>query len=69
MQISVNSEEDNLIKELRHTSLITKQKLHNLKIDVAVAIGEIHLERGNYMHIKVHVEALDNIEYMTMCTL
>jgi hypothetical protein len=62
MQNSVNNEDDNLIKELRHTSTITKEKLHNLKIDVAVAIGEICLELGNYMHIKVLVEALDNLE-------
>jgi len=46
MQIAVKNEEDNLIKELRHTSIITKKKFHNLKIDVAVAIGEIHLELG-----------------------
>jgi hypothetical protein len=59
MQISVNSEEDNLIKELRNTSVITKEKLHNLKTDVAAAIGEIRLEPGNYMHIKVPMEALD----------
>ena len=69
MQTSVKNEEGNLIKELRHTSIITKEKLHNLKTDIAVAIGDIHLELGNYMHIKVHVEALDNIEYTTMCTL
>jgi hypothetical protein len=53
MQISVNNEEDNLIKELRNTSVFTKEKLHNLKTDVATAIGVISLEPGNYMHIKV----------------
>jgi hypothetical protein len=61
MQVSVNNEEDNLIKELRHTSVITKEKLNNLKIDVVVTIGEICLEPRNYMHIKFLVEALDNI--------
>ena len=69
MKISVNSEKYNLIKELSHTSVITKEILHNLKTDVAVAIGEIHLEPGHYMHIKVPLEALDNLAYTTMCTL
>jgi hypothetical protein len=69
MQTSVNNEEDNLIKELRHTSVITKEKLHNLKTDVTVAIEEIRMEPGNCIHIKVLVEALDNLEYTTMCTL
>jgi hypothetical protein len=52
----VNNEEDNLIKELRHTSVITKEKLNNLKTDVTVAIDGIRMEPGNYMHIKVHVK-------------
>jgi hypothetical protein len=69
MQIQVNNEEDDLIKELRNTSVFTKEKLHNLKTDVAAAIGEIRLEPGNYMHIKIHVEALDSLEYTTLCTL
>jgi hypothetical protein len=68
MQTSVNNEEGNLIKELRHTSVITKEKLYNLKTDVVVSIGEIHLAPGNYMHIKVPMEAFDNLEYTTMCT-
>jgi hypothetical protein len=41
--ISVNNEEDNLIKELRHTSVITKEKLHNPNIDVTVAIEECYV--------------------------
>ena len=69
MQISVNSEEYNLIKELRHTSVITKERLHNLKTDVAAAIGVIPLEPRNYMHIKVPMEALDILEYTNLCTL
>jgi hypothetical protein len=69
MKISVNSEEDNLIKEMRHTSIIIKEKLHNLQTNVAAAIGEICLEPGNYMHIKVPLEALDSLEYTTLCTL
>jgi hypothetical protein len=69
MQISFNSVENNLIKELNNTSVITKERLHNLKTDVAAAIGEIWLEPGNYMHIKVPVEALDSLEYTTLCTL
>jgi hypothetical protein len=54
---------------LRNTSVFTKEKLHNLKIDVAITIGEIQLEPGNYMHIKVPVEVIDHLEYTTMCTL
>ena len=54
---------------MRHTSVITKEKLHNLKTDVVVAIGEIRLEPGKYMHIKFPMEAFDNLEYTTMCTL
>jgi hypothetical protein len=38
IQSLVINEEDNLINELRHTSIITKEKLHNLKTDVIVAI-------------------------------
>jgi hypothetical protein len=69
MQISVNSEEYNFIKELNNTLVITKERLHNLKIDVAAAIGEIQLEPCNYMHNKVPVEALDSLEHTTLCTL
>jgi hypothetical protein len=69
MQIPVNNEEDDLIKELRNTSIFTKEKLHNLKTDFVVAIGEIHLEPGNYMHIKIPMEALDSLDYTTLCTL
>jgi hypothetical protein len=58
MQTSVINEEDNLIKELRHNSVITKEKLHNLKTDVTTAIEEIHMEPTNGIHIKVHVEVL-----------
>jgi hypothetical protein len=65
---SVINEEDNLIKELRHTSVITKEKLHNLKIDVTVAIDEICMQPRNYMHIKVPVDVLDHLEYTVMCT-
>jgi hypothetical protein len=54
---------------LRHISVITKEKIHNIKTDVTVAIEEIRMEPGNCMHIKVPVEDLDNIEYKTMCTL
>jgi hypothetical protein len=39
--ISVNNEED--IKELRHTSVIAKEKLHNPKTDVTVAIEECYV--------------------------
>jgi hypothetical protein len=27
------------------------------------------MEPGNCIHIKVHMEVIDNIEYTTMCTL
>jgi hypothetical protein len=67
--ILVNNEEDNLIKELRHTSIVTKEKLHNLKTNVTVVIEEIHMGPRNYIHLKVLVEALDNLEYTTMFTL
>jgi hypothetical protein len=66
IQILVNSEEDNLIKELNNTSVITKERLHNLKTDVATAIGDIWLEPENYMHIKILVEALDSLEFTTL---
>ena len=68
MQISVKHEEYNLIKELRHTLVITKDKLHNLKTNVTVAIDEIRMEPINYMHIKFLVNVLDHLEYTTMCT-
>jgi hypothetical protein len=57
------------MKELRHTSVITKEKLHNINTDVTVAIDEIRLEPRNYMHIKVPVHNLDHLEYTVMCTL
>jgi hypothetical protein len=53
---------------LRHTSVITKEKLHNIKTDVAIAIEEIHMEPINCMHIKVPVNVLDHLEYTVMCT-
>jgi hypothetical protein len=66
--ISDNNEEDNLIKELRHTSVITKEKLHNLNIDVTAAIEEICMQPRNYMHIEFPVDVLDHLENMVMCT-
>jgi hypothetical protein len=54
---------------LRNTSVITKEKLHNLNTNVIVAIEEIRMEPGNYIHIKIPLEDLENIEYTTMCTL
>jgi hypothetical protein len=56
------------MQELRHTSIITKEKFHNLKIDVTIAIDEICMQPRNCMHIKVLVDVLDHIEYTIMCT-
>ena len=41
----------------------------NLKTDVIAALEEICMEPGNCIYIEVRMEALDNIEYTTMCTL
>jgi hypothetical protein len=38
IQSSVINEGNNSIKELRHTSVVTKEKLHNLKTNVTIAI-------------------------------
>jgi predicted RNase H-like nuclease (RuvC/YqgF family) len=56
------------MQKLRHTLVINKEKLHNLKTDVTVAIDDICMEPRNYMHIKVPVSILDHIEYTVMCT-
>jgi hypothetical protein len=66
--ILFNNEKDSLIKELRHTLVITKEKLHNIKTDVTVAIEDIHMQPRNYMHIKVLVDVLDHLENTVMCT-
>jgi predicted RNase H-like nuclease (RuvC/YqgF family) len=67
--IKVINEEDNSIKELMHTSVITEEKLLNLKTDVIAALEEICMEPENSLYIKVPREALDHLEYTVMCTL
>jgi hypothetical protein len=45
-----------------HNSVITEEKILNLKTDVIVSLEEIHMELGNDIYIEVPMEALDNIE-------
>jgi len=68
IQSPVINEEYNLINELRHTSVITKEKVHTIKTDVTVAIDEIHMQPRNYMYIEVPMDVLDHLEYTIMCT-
>jgi hypothetical protein len=46
MQSLVINEEDNSIKELMHTSVITEEKILNLKNDIITALEGICMEPG-----------------------
>jgi hypothetical protein len=67
--ISVNNEEDNLIKELRNTSVFTKEKLLYFKTDVINTFEVISMEPGNDLYIEVTKDVLDHLESTTLCTL
>jgi hypothetical protein len=64
-----DTKEDKSIKELMHTSTITKEKLQNLKIDITFTIEDIRMEPENGIHFKIPVDTLDNLEYTTIFTL
>jgi hypothetical protein len=53
MQTPVNNEEDNLIKELRNTSVFTKEKLLDFKTDVITTFEVISMEPRNGLYIEV----------------
>jgi hypothetical protein len=67
--ISVNNEEDNLIKELKNTSVFTKEKLLDFNTDVITTFEVISMEPGNGLYIEVTKYVLDHHESTTMCTL
>jgi hypothetical protein len=58
MQSIVINKEDKSIKELIHTSVITEEKILNLKTDVIAALEEIHMEPRNCIYIEFHVDYL-----------
>jgi hypothetical protein len=64
--ISVNNEEDNLIKELRNTSVFTKEKILDFKTDVITTFEVISMELGNGLYIEVIKDVLDHLEHTTM---
>jgi hypothetical protein len=66
--ISVNNEEDNLIKELWNTSVFTKEKLLDFKIDVITTFEVISMELTNSLCIKVTMDVLDQLECIVICT-
>jgi hypothetical protein len=69
MQTTINNEEDNLIKELRNTSVFTKEKLLDFKTNVITTFEVINMEPRNGLSIEVTKDVLDHLEYTTMCTL
>ena len=66
MQSLVINEQDNSIKELMDTSVITEEKILNLKTYVIVALEEIRMEPRNSIYIEVPMQALENLEYTTI---
>jgi hypothetical protein len=69
MQTPVNNEEDNLIKELRNTSVFIKEKILDFKTDVITTFEVISMEPRNGLYIEVTKDVLDHLESTTMCNL
>jgi hypothetical protein len=51
-----------------NTSVFTKEKLLDFKIDVAATFEVINMEPGNCLYIEVTKDVLDQLEYIVMCT-
>jgi len=62
MQTPVINREDYCINALINTSVFTKEKLLNFKIDVITRFEVISMEPGNGLYIEVTKDILDRIE-------
>ena len=52
-----------------HTSVITEEKILNLKNDFLITLEEICMAPKNSLYIKIPRDVIDHIEYIVMCTL